>query len=120
MKLFLTDRIISADDGCVSRKEELYNILSIACGQSSLCYEAMVNNEQQYLRCVKLIDKEGVLLYFSKDRHLSLVACKIANWDAIRDLHIIYEQLNGHGFLVCEADQISNGVYTTSIMKLAK
>lgn len=120
MELFISDRVVYADDGCISREEELYNILSTACDESSICYQNIVDDEWRYLRCVKLIDKEGVLLYFSQDRHLSMIAHKIANWDAAKDLHIIYEQLNHHGFLVCEAEPLSNGVYTTSIMKLPK
>lgn len=120
MELSIKDRVIYADDSCISREEELYNILSTACDQSSICYQNIVNDEWRYLRCVKLIDKEGVLLYFSGDRHLSMIASRIANWDAERDLHIIYDQLNCHGFLVCEADHLDNGFYTTTIMKIPK
>lgn len=120
MELFIKDRVIYADDSCISREEELYNILSTACDHSSICYQNIVNDEWRYLRCVKLIDKEGVLLYFSRDRHLSVIAHKIANWDVSRDLPIIYEQFQHHGFLVCEADKMADGVYTTSIMKLPK
>lgn len=120
MELFITDRVVYANDGCISREEELYNILSTACDESSICYQNIVDDEWRYLRCVKLIDKEGVLLYFSKDRHLRMIAHKIANWDSARDLRIIYEQFQHHGFLVCEADQMDNDVYTTTIMKLPK